>query len=457
MAEHGVDLNPVRGKARIEVLDILRGIAILGIFTMNIPYMAGPTELMIRDIRQAGWTSADQLSWSLIQIFWEGTQRGLLEYLFGAGLMVLAAKAMAPDGPVAVADLYIRRALWLLLFGFFDIFVLLWPGDILHIYALAALFLFPFRRLAAKWLVVLGLGFATVMAVGSAFEYAAHTELVGKVELARAKQTAGTALARADKDALAAWKKKQARYTIDKDTKDKAKAEDKARSGGFIGYAGWLWESWIALAAQGFIYLGVAEALSAMLIGIALWKWGIIQGQRTARFYAVLAIAAYGFGLTARAVGVGEVTTFQPIPKTYWITQEYARLAVSLGHVAMVNLLVRARVSHVILKPFAAAGQVAFSLYFLEQVIGIYILFNPAAMGLRGVFGWATLWGWATAVALALLAVANIWTRFFISGPMEWSWRSLAYWKKQPFRRPSAPVASAPGAEDGAAIAVPAA
>uniref|UniRef100_UPI001954A5BB hypothetical protein n=1 Tax=Klebsiella pneumoniae TaxID=573 RepID=UPI001954A5BB len=62
--------------------------------------------------------------------------------------------------------LYYRRNLWLLAFGLFDVFVLLWPGDILHIYALAALFLFPFRTLGPKTLVALGLGWAALTGIG---------------------------------------------------------------------------------------------------------------------------------------------------------------------------------------------------------------------------------------------------------------------------------------------------
>src|SRR3546814_19284688 len=65
-------------------------------------------------------------------------------------MMILTARAMEPDGPVAVADLYYRRNLWLLAFGVVNAVVLFWPGDILHIYALAALFIFPFRRLGPK-------------------------------------------------------------------------------------------------------------------------------------------------------------------------------------------------------------------------------------------------------------------------------------------------------------------
>ncbi len=436
MSEAGaVILNPVRGKARIEVLDILRGIAILGIFVMNLPFMAGPTESMLRDIRLGGWQPIDQVAWSTIFIFWEGTQRGILEFLFGAALMVLSAKAMKPDGPVAVADLYIRRSLWLLLFGLFDIFGLLWPGDILHIYALAALFLFPFRHLKPRWLIPLGLIFSTYYGVTASFQYVDRVQLSARVETARQHQARAMPLTADDKKALADWQKKLDRLKIDKETKQRIDAENKARSGSYAGYATWLWGAFMMLWGKGSTFVAVGEAFSAMLIGIALWKLGIIQGQRSTRFYAVTALIAYGFGLTARAIGVSEVMTFQPIPKTIWITSEYARLAVSLGHVAMVNLLVRFRPSHAVLKPFVAAGQVAFSLYFLEQIIGINILFSPVALGLRGVFGYATLWAWATGIALGLLLVANIWTRYFVSGPMEWAWRSLAYWRIQPFRR----------------------
>ena len=74
-----------------------------------------------------------------------GTQRGLLELLFEAGLMIMARKAMQPDGPVAIADLHYRRNWLLVLLGLFNGFVLLWVGDILLPYGLTALLLFQFR------------------------------------------------------------------------------------------------------------------------------------------------------------------------------------------------------------------------------------------------------------------------------------------------------------------------
>ncbi len=94
------------------------------------------------------WTPADQAVWGFLEVFVEGTQRGLLQFLFGASALILTARAMRYDDPIGVADLYYRPNLWLLVFGLANIFVLLFPGDILFVYALAALFLFPFRRSA---------------------------------------------------------------------------------------------------------------------------------------------------------------------------------------------------------------------------------------------------------------------------------------------------------------------
>lgn len=431
-----VKVGPVRGPARIDVLDVLRGVAILGIFYMNIPFMGSSAWRIMTDLRSAGWTPPDQIAWWVIQIVAEGTQRGMLELLFGAGMMVLAARAMRPDGPVAVADLYWRRNLWLLAFGLFDVFVMLWPGDILHIYALAALFLFPFRKLAAKWLLVIGLLFATFQAGGGGIEYVGRSALVDRVEVARQHQAERAPLTATDKEALAEWQKKLDRYKPDEERREQIAAEDKAHAdGGLIAYAGMLWTSWLAITSEGGLFFGVLEAFSVMLIGIALWKWRVIQGERSTRFYLVLAGSAYAFGLAARAVGAGEITTFQPIPKTIWVSGEYARIAVAVGHVALINLLMKTGAGRTILSPFKAAGRTAFSLYFLQTIIGMWILFAPFGFGLWRTMGYAGLAATATATIAALLVVANLWCRYFVTGPLEWLWRSLAYCERQPIRR----------------------
>ena len=432
-----VRLAPVSGRARIDLLDSLRGIAILGIFYMNIPFMGGTVIAAFGDIRLNGWTPADQWAWSITEVVAEGTQRGLLELLFGAGMMILTARAMTPDGPVAVADLYYRRTLWLLAFGLADVFLLLWPGDILHIYALAALFLFPFRRLSPKLLLALGLTWATFQGVSGAVQYPQRVALIHQVEAAHAAEARHRPLTPDQRTALADWNKKLDRFRLtDKQKRDMA-AERAARTGSLPGYAGWIWQQWLLFAGKADLF-NVVEAFATMLIGVAFFKWGIIQGERSRGFYLAMLVLGYGFGFGARALGVHERLSFQPIPKTIWVTEEYARIAVTCGHPARVNLLARSRAGLAVLAPFKAAGRFAFSLYVVETLIGVWLLFPGFGLGLWMHYGWAGMAGIATATIAVLLVVANLWARAFVAGPLEWLWRSLAYLERQPFRRRTA-------------------
>ena len=66
---------------RIDSLDILRGLAILGILLMNLPGFGTYYVAFFGNAPLAGWTPADQLAWKGLEIFAEGTQRGLLQLL----------------------------------------------------------------------------------------------------------------------------------------------------------------------------------------------------------------------------------------------------------------------------------------------------------------------------------------------------------------------------------------
>lgn len=431
-----VTIAPVRGRERIAVIDILRGVAILGIFFINLPAMMGPLSALLGDPRSLGWSPADQTTWLFMTTFWEGTQRGMLEFLFGAGLMVTAAKAMEGDGPVAVADLYIRRNLWLLGFGLLDIFALLWIGDILHIYALCALALFPFRKLKVKWLITLGLSLAALQLVVGALEYVSRSDLQQTHQIAAEKQAKGQQLTKDEAEAVKQWNKKvDAIAKGDPVTQKLDKDETKARAGSLGDYAGFMISTFLFIVGKGAMLFGVLEAFATMLLGIALWKLGFIQGKRTTREYLIALVLAYGFGLTARYIGGLERMAFAPIPKTIWMTAEFARIAVTLGHVAAINLLVRAAAGRSLLAPFKAAGRVAFSLYLMQQIIGVWLLYSPIGLRLPSAQGWAYAAWLAGVVVVFQLAVANLWVRYFVSGPLEWLWRSLAYCRKQPFRR----------------------
>jgi len=186
----------------------------------------------------------------------------------------------------------------------------------------------------------------------------------------------------------------------------------------------------------------VCEAFCVMLLGVAFWKWGIIQGGRNARFYLLLTLACYGAGLSLRAIGASEQLLMTPVPKIGWMTQEIARILVAVGHVGIVNLAVKFAVGRFLFSPLRAAGRTAFSLYFMQQIIGLWFLFAPWGPGLWGKLGWGGMMVTAALVIGAQLVIANLWVRSFANGPMEWAWRSLAYLRWQPFRIKRGPVAT---------------
>lgn len=460
MAEGTFRLDPVRGKARIDVLDIMRGIAILGILYMNIPFMGANVSEWMPDMRRFSWSEADQFSVAFIGIFWAGTQRGLFEFLFGAGVMVLTARAMKPDGPVAVADLYYRRNLWLIVFGLIDIFVIAWVGDILLSYGLAALILFPFRKASPKALAALGMAYALFVAViGAPMSGAGYAGYLERADMIRtmpqleARKAAGETLSKEETEKLDKWAETKNALDITRPLGEEAQAqvrhEREAREGGPVQFVTYSWGVWNKIFGPGgFMLLGLFEAVCAMFIGMALWKWGVIQGQRTMRFYAALALVAYAFGCGMRAWAAVQSFRFTVEPQIIWIFGEFARLSVTLGHVALFNLLAKTKVGYLLLSPFKAAGRMAFTIYVGTSIVTLWFIFAPWGLGLWDKFGWAELTGLATVINVGMLILANIWQRYFVSGPLEWVWRSLAYWTRQPFvRRSGEPVPSTiPGA-----------
>ena len=90
--------NEPDGAPRIGSLDILRGIAILGILFMNINDMGASLWASFGDFRQLGWTGADQAAWWMREVIANGTARCMLEMLFGVGMVILTDRAAASMG-----------------------------------------------------------------------------------------------------------------------------------------------------------------------------------------------------------------------------------------------------------------------------------------------------------------------------------------------------------------------
>ncbi|MES3082680.1 DUF418 domain-containing protein [Sphingomonas faeni] len=429
------------GAPRIAVLDILRGIAILGILFMNINDMGGSLWAMFGDFRNLGWTQADQVAWWLREVIANGTARCMLELLFGAGMVILTDRAALSLGKRVVMKRYYLRNVVLLGFGIVHLFILLWPGDILHSYAIAALAAFLFRRMRPRWLITIGL-VAAVAQFGGAGYFAYYQPQRERSQVAAVDEAlaAGRPVTADDRKLLAKAATDDAKRAKSKaESHARIVAEDKARTGSFATWAAMQWSVTVTLQSQGFELIVFWEAVSVMLIGAALYKLGILQGLRSRGFYLRMTLIAYAVAIPLRIVGAIEQTRFDDAPKTMWATVEVAREAMTLGHVGAVCLLLGTGFGATLLRPFIAAGRTALSIYILQTIVCLWILFPPFGLALYGTLGWAGLMATALAINIALLLLANAYVRRFDIAPVEWAWRSLVEGRALPWRKATLP------------------
>jgi uncharacterized protein len=155
--EHSTALRPLEPLAqseRILILDSLRGIALLGILLMNIPFFAYPVIQATNPMIANELGTINFKVWYFVEGVLEGSQRALFSMLFGCGVLVFTTRLEKRVSGIMPAELFLRRQLWLLLFGLFNAFILLWSGDILYHYAILGIVLFAFRRMKPSYLII---------------------------------------------------------------------------------------------------------------------------------------------------------------------------------------------------------------------------------------------------------------------------------------------------------------
>ena len=122
---------PVQRADRIGLLDVTRGIGVLGILLMNIVGFGLP-DAYEDPTNWGGHEGANLMVFRVASLFFEGTMRGLFTLLFGAGaLLFLTREGPTSSGAMSRTHLYYRRTILLIVFGLLNGYVFLWEGDIL--------------------------------------------------------------------------------------------------------------------------------------------------------------------------------------------------------------------------------------------------------------------------------------------------------------------------------------
>jgi len=422
------ELKPTKNQARINALDVIRGIALLGILLMNINGMGLP--FSYEDPSVLGHTEGLNFSvWFANELFFEGTMRGLFTILFGAGVILLTTRLIDKGAGISTADVYYRRIVWLLLFGLVNSWVFLWDGDILYAYALFGFFLFPFRNLPVKNLLVIA---AVLIAIGMTWDisdYHKNKAIKTEADQALALKESGAELDKKSEAAIAKWKE-----SSHKKTPEEIQEHIDGMNGNYFeimkhkaGEIQWM-QTWFQYR------YGAWDILSFMFLGMAFFKLRILHGERSVKFYMLLGIIGYAIGLSVNYYEVSLITksNFDSL-KIFQAHQTYGigRLFTTLGHIGLFMLFIRSGIFGFLQKGLAAVGRMALSNYLMHSIITSTIFLG---FGLYGQLERYELYYVVFGIWIFQLITSPIWLKYFQFGPFEWLWRSLTYGKKQTFR-----------------------
>ncbi|KRB86127.1 hypothetical protein ASE00_05150 [Sphingomonas sp. Root710] len=381
--------SPANPLHRIRSIDALRGVALCGILLVNIFDMGGPLA-MDRPMTMPSAGDPDWQVWTVAQLFITGTMRGLFSMLFGMGLLIF----VGDDDSADRVGLYLRRLVFLLLFGIIDSTLLLWPGDILIIYALAGIIVLILHPLKPAQL----LSAAAVLLL-----------------------------------LLSAWAGHEAAGLIPEATvysPEILAREGAARLGNYwqtfdyMSYVSWSW------TVNALTYRWMADAAAFMLIGMVLYRKGVFSEDAGTAVPGSMVRCGYGAGLVLRAVHTALILGNDGAPTIVSaVIDQPGRLAMTLGHIGLFLMLWRRGAWPRLVARLGEMGRMALTLYLGQSLIAAWI-FSGFGLGLWNRLSWPQLWLVAIAVLVAQAGFAALWFKAFRFGPAEWLWRWGTYGRR---------------------------
>ena len=442
-------IMPVDERERVVAVDVLRGVALLGILTMNVVSFGLPFACYM-DPRvpdavtfQGPFEGLNKVAWVINFYVFDTKMMTIFSMLFGAGLALMgeradrrAAEAGRVGGVVGAkgrfAAVYYRRLAFLALFGFLHAYGL-WYGDILFSYAVCGLLLYPLRGLRAGWLAAIGIVLIVIGVGLSAGGGAGMTYMESQQQRAAA--------AAALPDATEAQKREAERLT--ETVKNMNNVGDSSAQ--VVQMRGSLQEVLQTNAIHAFMMQAIMlplmvfwRCMGLMLLGMALMKRGVLSGLASKRAYVWMVGVGYGVGLPlTHWAAVDAVATDFRMSRLLlvgWVIAAPASILMALGHVGVVMLVVKSGAAKWVTARLGAVGRMALTNYLMQTVI-CTTTFYGWGFGLFGSLERWQLWGVVLGVWALQLALSRVWLARFKFGPAEWAWRSLTHLEAQPMRR----------------------
>ncbi|HEU5134293.1 MAG TPA: DUF418 domain-containing protein [Steroidobacteraceae bacterium] len=392
-------------------MDVLRGVALFGVFLVNFTLLASApfmsTEQQLLSLPTAAFDLAlfEVLHWLLLD-----KANTLFAFLFGLGF-ALQLQRLELRGADFEA-LYKRRLSVLLAIGLLNFFFL-WIWDILHLYALAGFLLLPLRHLSNRALVIAGV---LLTAFG-------RTTVKTLAEFGTPGSWSGLPGGYSDADVLLRQKVSE--------------------SGDYFALVANFFE-WVLAdyIASGFILGWLAYALGRFLIGawVGRKEWigrsaDFLTGWRRVLRWALPA----GLIVEGLAFLLGGSPLVADFDHRQFFAETLHLLAVPVlaaGYVAAVVVAFQRGIGRRLLAPFGAVGRMALTNYLVQALVMGFVLFGIGpGLALAGKIGATAIVGIVIGFFAVQVLVSRWWLKRYTFGPMEWVWRALTYGESPSMKR----------------------
>jgi uncharacterized protein len=404
---------PVPQTERAQILDVLRGFAILGILLDNMFAYTGYFFLPFEKMQALPtWPADGALALTELALV-HGKFYSLFSLLFGIGFSIILLRNQ--QRKVNSLRVFYRRIVILLLFG--ALHLCLWSGDILFLYALLGMFLPFFRNLSNRTLLITAVALIVspvlIDLLKVAFQIRSGTFL----------ETIGQSL---EKKNGIRGPEDLSRYFFDP-ASGLREFWVMQEVGFFYRYA-YIIESNRIPKVLGMFLFGLYAGRQMLYANLAdhqhllrqLRKWGFIVG-----IPCNIAMAWFEIDGQAIPAATGLLDTF------FYAT---GVVPLSLAITASICLWWVKKEGRTKWRYLAPVGRMALTNYLMHTLISIF-LFYGIGLALGGNIGPSIFFPVAFLIFGVQVLYSNWWFRYFNYGPMEWIWRQLTYGKRLPLRK----------------------
>ena len=389
--------TPSKPKQRIEVIDALRGFAVLGILLANILSWSGIKFMPFSEIRLWPNFEVDLFVYHLNGILVDTKFYTIFSLLFGIGFFMQFNKNRGNQQ--SFMKIYYRRLMYLMLFGLIHTFF--WSGDILFIYGVVGFVFVQFRNVKPKTLLIIaGISFVIPLFIDVLMlqfspgfmvpgeRLALHTYLdLGPVELTEPFKN-GTF-----------WE-----VTI-----------------GNLHNVKW---RYFDLLPSGRLF----KILAFFILGFYMMANNYFTKKATS-VKLLFVYLTVGLGLTLAAKQVTGSMGQYPSDWNdilYKLLFSFGQVNLAFAYISILTIAYKSDFGKKIMIGFKYVGRMSFSSYLSQTIFGI-IIFYPYGFGL---YATMTLWEvelLAILIYIVQIIIAMIWLKYLTFGPLEWLWRSLTY------------------------------